>query len=314
MEILKPKILVVGTGAVGGYYAGRLAQAGAHVSALCRSDYAIVKQQGINIRSISGDFHFIPQTVVSDITDYEFEPEYILIATKVLPEVNIPEIVKKKVFSHTAIVLLQNGIEIEEPIASSFPNNEVISAIAFIAASRPSYGVIEHQDFGRIILGKYPAGSSERIERLAQLFKMAGVPCDIEKNIIAARWKKLMWNASFNPISVLGGGINTREMTESETTIHLLKEVMYEIIAIAEKSGYVLPQALVEKNIRDTKTSAIFKTSMLQDFERKNPLEVEAILGNAIRIAVRNNVPVPHIKTLYALLKLIDTKLRTKTM
>jgi 2-dehydropantoate 2-reductase len=307
---MNSNILLVGTGAVGSYYGARLAQAGVHVSALCRSDYDIVKKKGITIKSVSGDYHFKPEAIVRSIEEYRIDPDYIIVATKVLPEINVPDMIRKKVSPLTSIVLLQNGIDIEEPVASAFPENELISGIAFISVSRPEYGLIDHKDYGRIVIGRYPSGGSGTIDLLAGLFRKAGVPCEIESNIIAARWRKLMWNAPFNPISVLAGGADTREMIESMPTYMLARAVMEEVLILAKKTGHPVPQSSIDTIINDTRSLAPTKTSMLQDYEQKRPMEVEAILGNALRIAQRHAVSVPHIESLYGLLTLIDKKNR----
>jgi len=84
------------------------------------------------------------------------------VATKVLPEINIHSLIGARVYPQTAIVLLQNGIDIEAPAATSFPGNEIISAIAFISVSRPESGLIIHKDYDRLIIGSYPSGASKK--------------------------------------------------------------------------------------------------------------------------------------------------------
>lgn len=308
----KTEILLVGTGAVGSYYAGRLAQAGASVSALSRTDYDVVKEKGIAVRSVSGDFHFMPAEVIRTIDEYSREPDYIIVATKVLPEISIPSLIGSKVSPRTAIVLLQNGIDIEGPVSEAFPGNEIISAIAFISVSRPEFGLIVHKDFGRLIIGNYPSGASDRTAVLAEMFHQAGVRCDIDQDIIAARWRKLMWNAPFNPLSVLCGGADTREMMESEQVVTLATGIMNELIILASLSGHTVHASVINTIMTDTRAMAPTKTSMLQDYEKKLPLEVEAILGNTVRIARRHDVATPHLDTLYAVLKLADCINRKK--
>jgi 2-dehydropantoate 2-reductase len=307
---MEPKILIVGAGAVGSYYGARLAQAGAEVSALLRSDYDAVIRNGIQIKSIDGDLHFTPKEVINDISLYRDIPDYIIVATKVLPEIDVPALIQKKISGETSIVLLQNGIDIELPVAAAFPENEIISALAFICVSRIGPGIVDHQDYGRIVIGKYPGGSSRKTELLARLFSKSGVACERDPDIIAARWKKLLWNAPFNPISVLGGGIDTRDIMESEAALLLVRNVMREVVNLSEKAGHRVHESLIEKNIEDTRTMTPYKTSMLLDYENKRPMEVEAILGNAVKSAVRHGVSVPAIQALYALLKLVDEKNR----
>jgi 2-dehydropantoate 2-reductase len=307
---MKPRILVVGTGAIGGFYGGKLAQAGASVSTLCRSDYEVVKSKGITVTSILGDFHFTPEKVIRDLGEYSPLPDYILVGLKVLPEIDTAEIIKEVVGSETAIVLLQNGVEIEEPVARAFPDNEIISGLAFICATRTSPGHIDHTDFGRVVIGRYPAGTSVKAEELARLFNKAGLKCMVTEDAVTARWRKLVWNAPFNPISVLGGGADTKTMMENPESLELARKVMEEVCRIAAATGHPLPEEIVQQNIDGTRAMAPYKSSMLVDFEAGRPVEVEAILGNGLRVAKRHGVSAPYMESLYGLLKLVDEKIR----
>ena len=302
---------MVGTGAVGSFYGGKLSQAGARVSALCRSDFDSVKNNGIEIKSIYGDFLFTPAETIRSAAEYKGTPDYVIVATKVLPEINIPSMIKDAVHPGTTIVLLQNGIDVEKTVCDAFPSNEIVSGLAFICVSRPSPGKVEHQDYGRIVLGKYPCGTSQKADALHGLLKKAGVPCEVDNDIITARWKKLIWNAPFNPISVLAGGADTRNMMESKATYILIKKVMEEVAFLAEKTGHPLPEGVIQKNLDDTAVMKPYKTSMLLDYENKRPMEVEAILGNPVRIAQSMGLEVPHIESLYGILSLADRQNRS---
>lgn len=305
------KILVVGTGAVGGFYGGYLAKSGTSVSVLSRSDFHIVREKGIKIKSLLGDYNFVPDQVVKNVSDYKGTPDYILVATKVLPELNISSLIKSAVKPGTSIILLQNGIDIEKDAVSSFPDNEIISALAFICVSRPSYGEIDHTDFGSLIIGRYPRGRSQKINELSDMFTASGIKCTIDENITGSRWKKLVWNAPFNPISVLGGKLDTREMTESDEVLTLSRAIMSEIIELARLEGHSLPEKIIENTIETTKKMVPFKTSMLQDFERRKPMESEAILGNALRLGKKHDLDMPYTESLYLMLTTVDRKNRS---
>jgi len=307
---MKPRILVVGTGAIGGFYGGKLAQTGARVATLCRSDYETVKAKGIRVTSSLGDFHFTPDKVIRNLSEYSPPPDYILVGLKVLPEIDTAEIIKDVVGPETAIVLLQNGVEIEEPLVKAFPDNEIISGLAFICATRTSPGHIDHSDFGRVVIGRYPAGKSVKAEELARLFNEAKLKCEVTEDAVTARWRKLVWNAPFNPISVLAGGADTKTMVENPESLELARQVMEEVCQIAEAVGHPLPVGVVQENIEGTRRMSPYKSSMLIDFETGRPMEVEAILGNGIRAAKRHNLAVPHMESLYGLLKLVDKKIR----
>ena len=300
------RVLVVGTGAVGGFYGARLALAGVRVATLCRSDYKTVRSQGITVTSSWGDFQFTPEKVIRRAAEYGPPPDFILVALKVLPGVDPVEIVKDAVGPETAIILMQNGIGIDEPVAAAFPRNEVISAVAFIAVSRTGPGRILHADYGRLVLGRFPAGRSTKVQELAELFQAAGVPCEVTEEVVTARWRKLVWNTPFNPMSVLGGSVDTRSMVEIKESADLARATMEEVLRIAAAAGHPLAPDVIERNFEGSRAMKPIKTSMLADFEAGRPMEVEAIVGNALRAARRFGVQAPHLETLYALLKLVE--------
>lgn len=309
------KILLFGTGAVGSLYGGKLAQAGGSVSAVCRSDYNVVKEKGIFIKSIYGDFHFRPRTVVRKASEYMDCPDFIIITTKVLPGIDLHSLIKDAVKPSTSIVLLQNGIDVEKDIAATFPGNEVISALAFVCVSRKEYGDVEHQDYGRLVLGTYPSGVSEKASILAEMFRESGIPVETADDVIAARWKKLLWNAPFNPLSVIGGCVNTKEILSNRLTEELAEKIMREVYELSIADGHPVQEELINQNLEDTYKMVPYKTSMLLDYESGRPMEVEAILGNAVRIAQRLNVNVPNLKAIYAILDLLDkTNIERRTV
>jgi 2-dehydropantoate 2-reductase len=293
------KVLIVGTGAIGSLYGAKLAQAGAEVSVVCRSDFDVVKKQGIAIKSHWGDFHFTPKKVLRDVRDYDEKADFILVATKVLPEISVVDLISPALASQTSIILLQNGIHIEKPIATAFPNQHLISIIAFVCVGKTQAGIVKHQDLGRLIIGDFPSGISDKTAQLISLWQKVGAPCEGSKNILLERWKKLVWNAPFNPISVAFGGINTAQILENSETKKLVENVMQEICILAEADGCKLPVDIIEKNIAMTQKMKPYKTSMLLDFEAKRKMEIDAILGNAISFADSKNIATPCLKMLY---------------
>ena len=301
------KILNVSSGAVGAYFCGRLAQKGAEVAVTVRSDRELVAEKGFNIKSIAGDFIFRPHAVLSSAAEYIGNADYIILTSKVLPDADMVKLIKPAVKAGTVIVLIQNGIGIEDALAKAFPENEILSAIAYIGVSRIAPGMLEHKGAGKLIIGKFGGGESSACKTLCQMFESAGVPAEYTADIAFYRWKKLLWNVPFNALSVLGGGLLTNEMTDRGSTEELCKELMKEVIAVAEKCGVQLPANLVEENIEYTRNFPPYKTSMLVDCENFRPLEVDAIVGRVVACAAKFNVSVPHLQTVYAVLKAFDT-------
>ncbi|MCP3939921.1 MAG: 2-dehydropantoate 2-reductase [Desulfobacteraceae bacterium] len=306
----KLNFLLIGTGAVGSYYMGKISRAGVHITSLSITDYEIIKKKGIQINSINKDFKFIPDKTIKSTSEYLLIPDYIIIATKALPEIDVIAMIKNIIHKKTTIVLLQNGIDIETKIFNAYPDNEVISGLAYITVNKIAPATINHQANGWLVIGKYPNGISKKTKLLSKIFNEAGVQCTLEKDINLARWKKLIWNASYNVISVLGGGLTTKEMTQSKEINSLITGIMKEVILLADKSGYKIDESLIDEYINFTSKMPANKTSMLLDYENKRPMEVEAILGNTIKMAKKINMAVPHLESLYPLLKTINQKNR----
>ncbi|HLF98060.1 MAG TPA: 2-dehydropantoate 2-reductase [Methylococcaceae bacterium] len=295
-------VLVIGTGAVGSFYGAQLARQGAEVSVVARSDYDDVHRHGIRIQSPLGDYHFVPKHVVRDAAELREKPDYVLLCVKVVEHADRVGLLRGALGPQTAIVLVCNGIDIEAEIAQAFPDNELISGLAFICVTRTAPGHIWHQAYGRMALGGYPRGLPEKARRLAAAFEQAGISCVATEDIATARWQKCVWNAPFNPLSVLSGGLSTNDILTTQEPF--VRAIMGEVCEIAAALGHPLPEDIVEKNIVSTRKMPPYKTSMLLDFEAGRPMETEAILGNAVRAGQRVGVPIPHLESVYALMKL----------
>lgn len=301
------RILILGAGSVGLYFGGRLAQSGAEVSAVVRSDYEAAVRSGYDVSSIAGDFHFTPHLVLKSAADYPYVADYVILTTKVLPTVDRVALLRPAIRSKkTVIVLIQNGIDIEEEIRTAFPDNELLSTIAYIGASRPAPGKVLHQGSGVLQMGVYPRGISPALKRLADAFATVNVKCEMMGDIVFTRWNKLLWNLPYNPVSVLAGGVDTSRMSRRDELEKLCADLMSEVIRVANAAGVALTEDLAEKQRVFTRNFPPYKTSMLQDYEAGRALEVEAILGNTLRVAKRCHVDVPRIECCYALLKSVD--------
>jgi len=302
---MKPdkKILIVGAGAIGAFYGALLAKAGCDVSVVCRSDYPIVKQQGFLIDSHDfGHWHFRPRQVLRQAADYEGVADYVILCSKITAETDRVALIKEAVSPSTAIVFIQNGVDIEQELVDAFPDNEVISGLAFICCNRLTPGAITHLAYGKLTLGNVPHGVSEKTRFLVDCFQQAGIECIGMDDIITGRWIKCIWNAPFNPLSVLSGGLATLDILTTQEPF--IRDIMQEVFDIAAATGHPLPDNIIDINIDQTYNMPPYKTSMLLDFENNRPLETEVILGNAIRAAKRNQLDCPNLEALYALMQL----------
>lgn len=306
----KPKILLIGPGALGLFFISRIADK-AEISVVARSDYETAKARGgYQILSRQhGDLFFQPQILKAGEKP-DFEPDYLFVCLKAIDELDQPALCAHAVGRNTTIVIIQNGLGNEEPFRQAFPENEIISTAAYLGASRPEAGTVFHEDGGRLFFGEYPATCepTAKLQWLEDAFNASNIPTKSVENVQVERWRKLLWNASFNPVSVLGGNADSAQMLATENAEELIRRIMLELCAIAESEGIHLPDQAVTDMIEYTRAFIAYKPSMLQDFNAGRPLEVESIVGEPVRIARRNGVAAPMLETVYALMKLITRK------
>lgn len=302
-------VLWISAGAIGAYFGGRLQQGGACVAVTLRSDYEAVKKNGFRISAAAGEFQFLPDGVYRSAAEYPGTPDYVVVTAKVLPGINVPELIRPAIKSkNTVIVLIQNGIGIEDAVAEAFPENELLSTVAYIGATRIGKGIVSQKGSQRLIMGKSGGGDSEKGRRLIELFKAAAVEAEYSDDVAYYRWKKLLWNTPFNTVSVLGGHLDTKQMCDRGPVEDLCMKLMQETADVAASAGYSFSAADLTDNMEYTRNYPAYKTSMLVDYESGRPLEVDAILGNVCRIAKQNGVKVPHLDTCYALLQSVSPK------
>lgn len=308
-------IAVIGTGAVGGYYGARLAQAGHDVRFLARSDYATIRDQGMEVRSYEGDFHLRPVTVFADPA--EIGPvDWVICALKTTSIDSAPELIKPCIGPGTRIVALMNGLGIEERLADHFERWRIFGAMAFVCINRIAPGVIHHLRYGRLSIGHLDDSPAET-ELLGGLLRSAGLDVVVAPNLRWARWDKLCWNIPFNGLSVAAGGIGTEAITSGPHLRSIAERAMHEVVRLAnaDLEAASSPDRLdagevVTRMFSLTDTMGDYHTSMVLDYALARPLEVETILGEPSRRAARLGVATPVIDMLYALVHAADLRRR----
>ena len=196
------KFAVVGCGALGSFYGARFCRIGQDVHFLLRSDYDVVRQKGVTIRSIDGDFHVRPRCAR---TPEEIGVcDAVLIGLKTTANDQFPKLLPPLVGPHTAVVTLQNGLGNEETLARLFPPEQILGGLCFVCLNRVEPGVIHHTAHGRVVLGEFQRPPQPRTRQLAALFRQAGIACDLADNLAGTHWEKLVWNVPFNGLGVAG--------------------------------------------------------------------------------------------------------------
>ncbi|MFC4259759.1 ketopantoate reductase family protein [Marinobacter lacisalsi] len=300
----KPSILIVGAGAIGSFYGAILKKAGCSVSTVLRSEYDAVKANGIKISSPLGDLSYQPDHVYRDGDTPVAEPDYLILCVKVLPGVDRAALVKPWMGSNTRLVLIENGLDIERELADAYPDNPIISCLAFIAASRTEPGVVEHKAYGKLVMGRYPEGIDDNCRELSQLFIDGGINIDLTEQVVGERWRKCLWNTPFNPLSVIANGADTRTILDTEGGEDLIRTMIREVMDVAAAEGYPMEEKVIEQNIAGTRKMPPYKNSMALDYLNGRPIEREAVLGNVVAIAQRHGIPVPHLNTVLVTLKM----------
>ncbi|WP_370202934.1 ketopantoate reductase family protein, partial [Alloalcanivorax venustensis] len=293
-----------GAGAIGSFYGAILKRAGCTVSAVVRSEYDAVKAHGFRFESPLGDISWKPDYLYKDGDRPDSTPDYVILATKVLPGSDRAGLVRPWVGEGTNIVLIQNGLDIERELADAFPDNPIISCLAFIAVSRVAPGEIKHNAYGRLVMGRYPSGLDDHCQALRDLFVEGGIDIKLTEEVVRERWLKCVWNTPFNPLSVLANGADTYTMLDTPGGEKLVREMMQEVIDAAEADGHPLPPQIIDSNIDGTRKMPAYKNSMALDYLNDRPIELDAILGNVVAIAQKHGVPVPRLETMLAALRM----------
>lgn len=299
------RIAVVGSGAIGCYYGGKLAHFGRDVHFLVRSDLEVVRRRGLRIRSKSENIR-IPK-VQAYASSAEIGPcDLVIVAVKTTANAELPALIAPLLGERTMILTLQNGLGSEEFLASTFGAERILGGLCFICLSRAEPGVIERYDYGRIAIGEFGRFPQARTHDVAWEFKRCGIVCSVVADLALERWRKLVWNIPFNGLSVVAGGIDTAAILADDGLRQLAVELMDETIAIANRCGHALPSAVALELMKRTETMGAYKPSSLTDYLAGRPLEIEAIWGKPLRHRRSADVAAPRLEMLYRLLVSLD--------
>lgn len=307
MSIKKPKIAIVGAGAVGGYYGARLAQHGHDVHFLLRGDYEAVKRNGLVVESCDGDFALSPETV-RVYNDPRAMPtaDLVVVTLKSTANDQFESLISPLLREGTEILTLQNGLGNEDRLAELFGARRVLGGMAFVCINRAGPGVIRHTDHGIIRLGDFfNAGHSPRAERIGAMFNASRIRCEVLDDLRWGRWQKLTWNIPFNGLGATFD-LTTDQLIGTEEGRRLVADLIREVIAAAGAEGVDLPASLAETQIANTTTMGPYRSSMQVDRQEGRPMEVEAILGEPLRRAKAKGVAVPILEGLYRAALAVD--------
>ncbi|TVY42693.1 Uncharacterized protein LSUB1_G002899 [Lachnellula subtilissima] len=312
---MAPRILIFGTGSIGAVYAFVLSRAvpASNIVAVCRGNYESASKNGFTIHSARwGENQKVRPVVVRTVAeaiDLDSTFDYVIVSSKVLPTVpSIPELIKPAISTGTTIVLIQNGIAIEEPYAKLFPDNPLLSTVVYLAATQTSPGIVRHTGVELLHVGSYPASSgTEAASRFTKLLDHATT--EVHEDIQFERWSKLLMNASWNPICALSRSRDAQVLRSSAEAKDFVQDVMFEIAAVANSCGYQgISSTLIDLQLEKATIRELpgVEPSMMADALAGRNMEVEAIIGNVVKMAREHGVKTPMLSTIYMLANVLD--------
>ncbi len=290
-------VAVVGSGAIGLYYGGRLAGAGEDVRFLVRSDLDVLARNGLKVESSHGDFS-LPK-VNAFLTAGEIGPvDLVIVAWKTTSNHLLADVLPPLLHEHTQVLTLQNGLGNCESIAAITGPERVLGGLCFVCINRLSSGVVSHTAGGRMTVGEWhPCGDARALE-IERRFKLAGIQAEAVDNLEKAQWEKLVWNIPFNGLSVAEGGVTTDVLLADPRTEAELLSLMREVVSAGQALGLGLSEDLIKYNMERTRPMGPYRTSSMIDFVEGREVEVAPIWEEPLRRATEAGIAMPHLAEL----------------
>ena len=306
---------VIGTGAIGGYYGAQLAAAGHAVHFVARSDLDAVRRHGLRVDSPDGDLLLQPTSVFASAA--EVPPvDLVLVATKTTSTTSTADLVRPLVAGGAAVVLMQNGLGVEDAVATALPDATVLGAMCFMCSNKVGPAHVRHLDYGAVTVGEHTpnrhagAGITPTVAAFVTDLTDAGVVARAIPNLIAGRWRKLVWNIAYNGLSVVLDAA-TDELMADPATRTLVAELMREVAGGAAACGHPIEDAFIDEMLATTDAMTPYKTSMKLDAEAGRPLEIDAIYRAPVEQARAAGFAMTRVETVLTQLEFIDHRNRT---
>ena len=312
------RIAVVGCGAVGQFYAAQLSRAGHALQLLARRDARVLSERGIIVYQTptpkvksSRDCPVLwigPDRITVATTPDQLVadgyPDWVLVALKTTALSDARALVGPLLGESTRVVVMCNGLGVEDHFANWFGPQRVFGLMCFVAVNRDDDGTIKHLAFGHVVAGHFQDDPNERA-RLARLFEGAGIECECPRSLLEARWLKLGWNLPFNGLTLLYD-CTTEGIVGDPVRRAFALELSLESILIGnlDLAAHGLDMRIEKKwaelQLQRTDTMGAYAPSTLLDARAGRPLEIEMMFLEPARRAQRLGAHAP------ALMRLIE--------
>jgi 2-dehydropantoate 2-reductase len=307
------KIMVMGTGGVGAYYGGLLAQQGNDVTFIARGAHLqAIRANGLQVKSIFGDFTVSPAQATDNPAEVS-DADLILFCVKTYHTDEAVEAIRRAVAPQTTVLSLQNGVDAVERIGKGVGLDHVLAGATWLSSAIEAPGVVRQvSQFRRIVFGELDGSHSERIQSIYEVLKNTGITVEVSENILKILWTKFVFisaASSLGSLTRLPAG-NYRSVPE---TREMIVSLMREVEALARAQGIALDEDVVQKSLDFMDNSAPhIKASMQLDVERGRRTELESMVGVIGRKGRELGVPTPVANFVYASLLPVELKARTE--
>ena len=260
------------------------------------------------------DWALTYRAVYKQPSDAPHSFDYIVCAHKAINISSVPASFKTVTSDETTFVLMQNGVGNEDPFREAYPKCTIISGVVWVGAIQTSPGVIKHTKSEETEMGLFPnpALSADleqaRLDAFARFLGVGQTRYTIWSNIQVQRWKKVVWNAAWNPITTLAM-VDTQTWLQRSEAMTMTKKLMHEVIEVAQKCGVPLEHNLVDEQIERILAMPGIGSSMQTDAKAGRKLELEVILGVPLKRARERGMDVPTLAAVYALTEAVDGRL-----
>ena len=304
------KWTLVGPGAVGLYYCGRIAYSGRYLCVLARSDATELQANGIRVEMIDSETSQLKEKFTAPIecvrrkADEIAATDCVVIAAKSTVNHELIESLKSIVEpGHTVLLSLQNGLGNAEFFAQHFPENPILAGLCFVCVNRTKPGVVENYHPGRVEIGslddRWPGAAKDAVE----VFKESGVVTSHADKLDSALWRKLCWNIPFNGLSIAAGGIATDKIIAQSELVTRAQTLMEEVRTVATLAGHSISDKFIVAQFAVTEKMGAYKPSSLIDYLAERPVEIESIWGEPLRRGQALGANMPELAKLYSELK-----------
>jgi 2-dehydropantoate 2-reductase len=315
------RIAIVGAGAIGGWLAVRLAEAGERVSVLARGrTLDAIRERGL---TLTAGATTVAARLPASHDPSELGPQdLVIVAVKGPALAAVAPAVAQLLGPETTVLPAMNGvpwwfttglggplagqslssIDPAGVIAQCIPPSRVIGCVVHASCFARAPGEIVHKNGNGLIVGEPEAERTERLERVAATLRRAGFDVTASQRIQQDVWYKLWGNMTMNPISALTGALSDRILDDDLVRAFMLA-VMAEAAAVGDRIGCPIAES-GEDRMTVTRKLGAFKTSMLQDAEAGRALEVDVLLAAPREIAAKAGVATPYMDALHGLTRL----------